>query len=303
MKYVSKNLSLVLILILAGSSVVIFESASAQVSKPSVPEFSLRYVDHSYDVPPTYGVDQFTGKTVITSPGEHIANKTVEVTIKNQKFTGSNSGFNGSDYTGLLYTFRAKGHFGDSWSYYPFHAPYPSSDSSVVYATNLYGEYTGGPPSAHIYPSSDSAYTVVTLSFVWLFYDEPYNGDIPSNSQIDFQVQALIGTAKVAYTGLIAGDFYEFRGEQSDWSNTATITIADGSSSNSSTTYSTSPNPTSSPTITTMPTNSVASPNPAVPEFSWLVILPLFIAMLFIAVKLRRQKRQGKAVKKQAYDT
>jgi hypothetical protein len=52
---------------------------------------------------------------------------------------------------------------------------------------------------------------------------------------------------------------------QSGWSNTQTITIPASSASGS------------------------PSPTPTVPEFSWLVILPLCVALLFVAVKLKHR--------------
>jgi hypothetical protein len=69
----TKHLALALILLLATSSMLWVESVSAQsIPKPSVPEFSLKYVDHSYDVPTTYGTDPYTGKTIITQEGYHV---------------------------------------------------------------------------------------------------------------------------------------------------------------------------------------------------------------------------------------
>jgi hypothetical protein len=44
--------SLLIIILLAASSIVIAYPASGSVSKPSVPEFSVAYVDLSYDIPP-----------------------------------------------------------------------------------------------------------------------------------------------------------------------------------------------------------------------------------------------------------
>lgn len=35
---------------------------------------------------------------------------------------------------------------------------------------------------------------------------------------------------------------------------------------------------------------SNASPTPSVPEFSWLIILPLFLSILFFVVLIRRRK-------------
>jgi hypothetical protein len=33
----------------------------SDIPKPSVPEFTLKYADNSYEAPPTYGIDQYTG--------------------------------------------------------------------------------------------------------------------------------------------------------------------------------------------------------------------------------------------------
>ncbi len=53
------------------------------------------------------------------------------------------------------------------------------------------------------------------------------------------------------------------------------------------------PTPTSSTSQTPSPTptNSSPSPTPTVPELSWLVILPLLLAVPFVAVKLLRKRK------------
>jgi len=60
------------------------------VSKPSVPQFTVKFVDNSYDVPPstTTTVNPYTGeKNTITTPGYHVTNRTIEVKVPNQSFT------------------------------------------------------------------------------------------------------------------------------------------------------------------------------------------------------------------------
>ena len=52
----------------------------------------------------------------------------------------------------------------------------------------------------------------------------------------------------------------------------------------------TSTTPTPTPNPTPSPPTSTPTSSPAVPEFPPLAILPLFIAMLFVAVKLRNRK-------------
>jgi hypothetical protein len=247
---------------MAISSLIIVKPASSQTT-PSVPEFTLKYIDYSYDVPPTYGINQYTGQNVTIQAGYHVDNRTMLFTIKNQPFTSYND--SSGNYITLYYNFRYKGHYGDEWSYYPF---------AGVQTTHSYGPYGGGPFLD--YPASNSDYTVTSINLDVLT-SFPGGPQIPDGSQVDFQVQAQIGHIDPIPSGLLAGDFYNFTGESSDWSNTQTITVSNGSTS-TSISSSTSANPT--PTST-----------PAVPEFLWLVILPLFILMLSIAVIFRLRKQ------------
>jgi hypothetical protein len=174
-------------LILAG--IVRFGTAVASTDVNGVPEFTLRYVDHSYDVPPktTYTTDPYTNETTTTTiPGYHVDNKTVEAVIKNNL---------GASH----YNFRYKGHFAEEWSYYPFRPSsngYSLADSFFV------------PCKA-----SDSDHTVIAMKFL--------PKSIPAGGQIDIQVKALIGTPG-------GGNIYfpsTFIGNESDWSTTRTLMI------------------------------------------------------------------------------
>jgi hypothetical protein len=84
-----KILTLILVAVLAASSLAIVGNV-AGASKPSVPEFTLKFIDTSYDVPSTTTTttDPYTGKqTVTTHDGYHVQNGTIDVKIKNQPFT------------------------------------------------------------------------------------------------------------------------------------------------------------------------------------------------------------------------
>jgi hypothetical protein len=72
---------------------------------PSVPEFTLKFEAQPYDLPPTYGIDSYTGKNVTIAEGGHVENKSIVVTIKNQPSSGD-----------LYYNVRDKGHFEESWT-------------------------------------------------------------------------------------------------------------------------------------------------------------------------------------------
>jgi hypothetical protein len=59
------NKALVLVVAVLFVSLVVCVDFVAAVPKPSVPEFTVKYADYSYDVPAATSMDPFTGKTVI----------------------------------------------------------------------------------------------------------------------------------------------------------------------------------------------------------------------------------------------
>lgn len=266
-----KSLSLIFV-ILAVSSILIVESASAQsIPKPSVPEFTVKYADHSYDVPSTHGIDSYTGHNVTIQEGYHIQNKSMEVIIKNQPFTPYKDG-NGNTLE-LWYDVRWKGHFGNYWQ--------DTNRSTYLVASNCISIQNGNNVQL-LNPNALSS--IVSIGFSknngssYTSNDDYafYMGDISSGGEVDFQVQAFIGyytqePISYQYPRFMDQPTYYniFHGESSGWSNTQTITIPETSTS-------TSPNPT---------------PTPTIPEFPILVILPLFGAIFLILTKLLRKKQ------------
>jgi hypothetical protein len=262
MDRVSKWFSLLLVVILAASSLMMIESANAQsTSKPSVPEFTAKYVDRSYNTQPTYGLDQYTGKTVITKPSEHVDNRTIEIEIKNQLFAPFTDQ-NGNNIN-LLYNVQYKGSFGKNW-------------------TSMFGERsewagTVDPYGTYGFPTQDSSsqYTTISYSLPWNVVD----------GKMDIQVEALKGytnrtidpsRAHILWSVYI----YTFYGEESGWSNTQTVTIGGASAS--------TPNPTSPTTSTLTPTSTLTkspTPTPTVPEFPSLTI-PLILGIMLVSAGL-----------------
>lgn len=183
------------LILLSALSLVIVENVSPQtVSKPSVPQFTVEYFDRSYDIPPTYGTDQYTGKTVVTKSGEHVDNRTLVFTIKNQPITPYND--SNGNYITIYYYFRYKGPYGTDWLYYP--------DLS-----HTYGYYTGMFPDVS---ASNSQYTTITIPLSSMVN---YPGDIPeipAGVQAQLQVQAIMGYLDIGSTGMLAGGFYGFTG-------------------------------------------------------------------------------------------
>ncbi len=253
MDRISKNFALILIIITATSSLslLMIKPAFAQtIPTPSVPKFTLKFVDNSYDLPTTSSIDPYTGKTVTTQSGYHVENKSIEVIIIDQPWIRPNDNESIDNQLTLVYNITAKGHYANDWTYYSFqskqgHYGGVSSGSFVTVATFGLGENNGSDVYSYTLPN------------------------ITAGGQVDFQVQASIGTTVLQYNPQVTPNpysyYYVWMGESSGWSNTQTLTIPESSISTS-------------------------SPTPAIPEFPTLIILPLFILILSIPVIVRLGK-------------
>jgi hypothetical protein len=268
----SKTLALTLILLIAMSSLILLtvKPANAQtIPKPSVPEFALRYVDNSYDEPPTYKVDPYTGKTVLTQAGYHVKNDSVELIIRNQPYN-SVVNENGSR-TYLFYNIAIKGHY-EKWAYDDWNSQTSRQKTSEMFPMSYIGagdsEYKVITYGLGGNNGTDTAYKYRSLSYNSPPYYGYYNyalGNISIGGQVDFRVQAIIGYSTRINTtfdgppiGLEPGEtyrYYIFSGQTSDWSNTQTLTIGQTSS-----TISPVPTYPNIQTITPMPTNPTTTP-------------------------------------------
>ena len=174
------------------------QTEPASISQPSVPEFTVKLADHSYDVPPydvppTYGIDQYTGKNVTIAEGCHVEgypveNKTIDITITNQPFVSPD------EYTHFGYDVRVKGPFGESWTeLYPF----------------FESQLDGGPWRLRFQSASEN--TVISIP-----------QDYPSGGFVEFQVEAVIAIGHPLFPGAPFG-YWSYL--TSGWSSTQTITI------------------------------------------------------------------------------
>lgn len=276
----SKGFKLVLILILAASSLIMIKPAFAQsIPTPSVPQFTVQYVVYTSYIAPTYTTNPYTGQNETLTSGGQVNNQTIEFTIKNQPFTSYTD--SSGNYIGLYYNFEVKGHFTDTWTQYPF-AP---TGQNTWQSTWRYSNGIATPQAQNMgspeYPASNSEYTYSSVSVQFFSLQS-----VPANSQVDFQVQALIGHIDpITYqmNPNIGGDgYYSFTGQASDWSTTQTITINLDSNSTAS---NSSPNPTISPITTSAPSST-----PAVPELPAIAVLPLLMLVFSIALVVKHRK-------------
>jgi hypothetical protein len=157
---------------------------------PSVPTFTLKYVDHSYDAPETTisPTDPYTGKvTTQTQSGHHVKNFTIDIIIDNQNFQETVH-TNSRAYTLTMeYIVRWKGNFEQEW------------------------QANTGSIEAHSHTGT------TTLSF-------PTDSITPGGT-LDFQVKATLGYN--ADVELLPTQY--FQSKSSAWSNTQSITLPEES--------------------------------------------------------------------------
>ncbi|MCW3998989.1 MAG: hypothetical protein NWE93_01970 [Candidatus Bathyarchaeota archaeon] len=232
MKHACKIFTVALVLVLAASTSLLAAMASAEVSVPSVPQFSLPVVDNSRYVPETFTTDSYTGQT--TSQGGYtLENITVQVTIKNQPFTSSL--LPDGNVTQLRYAVRFKGHF-DGWS---------GSSEQVAYAVQVSGK----------------GETVVEYFKGWSGYSSSGYQQLPNidGAQVDFQVKAQVGY-DYSYN---SGDGYPFPLHdfnvlaESSWSDIQTVILPGADDP--------APQPTSTPLQVTSPQYPQPTENAALP--------------------------------------
>jgi hypothetical protein len=219
MDEISKQLTVCLIVVLAIFSQLMITPVYAQsVPKPSVPQFTVSYVDMSYDVPATTttSIDPYTGnKTITTHEGYRVNSQKITLTVKNQPFATHI----GNNTYHLCYDVITKGHFEEgNWKDVYEHHDFVTTLGLEQSA----GEYT-------------------TISF---------QRSYPPNSQIDIQVMAMIfheGQGiiweNLATYETVNGYVYDIT---SDWSQIQTLNLADGSSTVSDV-------PTPTPTVPELP--------------------------------------------------
>jgi hypothetical protein len=274
---------------------MIAKSANAQsISTPSAPTFNVQYVVYTFYTTPTYTINPYNGQKETTSNGYTQENQTLEFTIKNQPLTAYTD--SSGNYIGLYYNFEVKGHFTDTWTQYPF----ASTGQNTWQSTWRYSSGIATPQVQNMgspeYPASNSDYTYSSVDVQFFSLQR-----VPANSQVDFQVQALIGHIDpITYqmNPSIGGDgYYSFTGQASDWSTTQTITI---NLDSNSTVSSSSPNPTISATTTSAPASTptsspISTPTSAIPEFPSEILIITFLitatSLGTVVIKTKQSER------------
>lgn len=278
----STTLLLILTLTFSLASLMILSAFAADpppptyppdIPTPSIPQFTLTYADHSYDVPAktTSTTDPYTGNQVTnTISGYHVKNYTIDVTIKNLPYPST---VNNGNTSVMQYGIQRKGH-------------YDNNDNYV---------------GVGMFEASHSEYTVVSLPAE----------DYPVNGSVDFHVCTYLGFYYTYFYGLLP--MRGFANAASDWSNAQTVTITESPSITPAPTAPLSTNtavpttmPTQSYSTTTAAPTAQSSLNSntgfAVPQLNWLetgafAALVLIVVVLAVFLGLSRRKIKALEIK------
>lgn len=249
-------LCVVLVIATLSLSTLTVRPACAQSTAPSTPEFSIQTPNAS----------------------------TIQLVIENQAFT------NTSSVNSIVYYYRVKGQNSETWVIDGDYTLQSNSDTTIISIPPIPG------------------LPVPILSTPLL----------DNSTLLDFQVQAVTGFYSVTWQpGYMPGmptqcqpgngywDIAFNPAQSSPWSPTQTVAMPVIANSTSSTfapalTPSSVSNPTANSTNdpTSVPTQNEntakTSSNAAVPEFLWLVFLPLFLSMFSVAAILRLRESKNK---------
>lgn len=177
----SKLAVLLLITVLALSSLVMVNSASAQ----SIPEFTISLEAHPYDVPTTYGVDEYTGENITIEEGYHVRNESIVFTIENQPMSN------------LFFNIRSKGHFGDDWTE-RYHYD-KSSPGDLVPQSNTFGNTMISIPVGYPVNGAEIDFQVQAVAYHYVeFYvsDHPWYPELGGHYEKRLTLRGTSGWSK-----------------------------------------------------------------------------------------------------------
>jgi hypothetical protein len=201
MGILGKLLTLCLIITVLAQTAIAIEPAFAAVKKLLIPQFTIKFADSSYDTLPSSTIDPYTGQTV-THPAEHVANYTIQFTIRNVTTTDRY----------LQYEMQVKGHYEQDWKFFSrIGANTYTQDTTMTWSSTGDGnfQFSGGNGMA-----------------VGDLFDQANDFYAPFNGSVDFRLQASTWN----YEGYHFG-----KSSESDWSSTQTLTLNAGNPTNTST--------------------------------------------------------------------
>jgi len=198
---INRTWALILIGIIAISSLLTVQSANAQTTpKPSVPEFTLNYINSSYYAPLRDG---------------YVNNSTIQIIIKNQPYgTYTDNGYPVKMYYNVRFNVLTASTYIENGVNYT---------KEGGWSIPIFGHST-------LQEASDGQYTVIEIQHQeggWNASGNTHLG-LPWNSYLlGLQVRAELGSIQKDPFYPPSLNFEYFYGQTSDWSDTQTLTIPD----------------------------------------------------------------------------
>jgi|SRR5665647_770431 len=169
-------------------------SASTAQPMPSIPQFTVQFIDESYTIQANTTIDPSTGKTV-TNPSQYINNKTIQISIK----------YESKAVAFQQYDIRLKNHNAQEWTNISSIRADPQAEYAVltfaIAGNNATGNFTN-----HI-------------------------DTVTAGDKVDFQVLDELWIQRISGE---EGDYFHWQRDyvlykESDWSPTQTVTIIESS--------------------------------------------------------------------------
>ena len=273
----SKSFSLLLIVLLAASSLIMAKPAFAQTPTPTpspitlpLPEFTVTLTNASYYSPTTYYTDPQTGAN-ITVAGTFVNLENLTFTFQNQP-----------DVT--FYAIQWTTPYMTSWNFIYGH--YDGRGMNATLELSLGSTTTwalsGTCGTFLLYGENSNQSTVVNG---YTFANSEINLNFESGATVEFQAQAIYGIAHYAdpYPYFDEEQYY-INGEVSDWSRNQTVTIP------ANTPLSPTPAP-SSPTSTPMSVSSALNSSLLLITTTAVVVIAFLLAVIiFLLLYMRKRK-------------
>jgi hypothetical protein len=269
MKVATKRSSCFLLIFLVASTLPLIPTATA-TAKPSTPQFTVRYINDSYDYTTSPSTDPYTGAT-IPPVSYHVDHSYIQVSFENNKLPTPPA----DSHSEYYYNIRYKGQYTDKW---------------IEARTASDGYYR--------------ASYFKTVNFTLSAFSVT-GQQAPNGTKIDFQVQLMYGCiGKNISEGPLAPLF--FVGETSGWSNTKTVTVGDTSFTpvdTSNPAQTPTIEPTQTPTVTPTTTPTAYFPQSEIQDaenvfllgLDWdkIVIIALVIMVTALVIVVFWQRKKG----------
>lgn len=220
---------LTIIFLMSCLTILIVKPADAQtITKPSAPELTVAFANHSYDVPPTTTAttNAYTGEKIVTTKdGYHIQNDSFVLSLRGKPIS-ENIIVDGSGVR-LFFIVQSKGRYSDNWGNLTYVG---DSSLQLVYTNDGYAQKV-----MQLAGNNGTSYTGEGG-----YNDYEYDGfvDAQYGGQVQFRAMSVIGYIVTVQDEInpfnVRHPYHEVfvALQSSDWSSIQTIDVPANTSTN-----------------------------------------------------------------------